>query len=86
MIDTRKLEDLAERIAALLPADVQLLRDEFKSNLRALLESTFARIDLVTRNEFDAQAVVLARAREKLERLEGRLIKLERDLEAAAKD
>src|SRR6185503_16877578 len=46
--------------------------------MRALLSSAFARLDLVSREEYDVQAQVLARAREKLEALERRVAELER--------
>jgi BMFP domain-containing protein YqiC len=50
---------------------------DVEKNFRALMSSALARIDLVTREEFDVQAKVLARTREKLEALEARLEKLE---------
>lgn len=77
MIDLRQLDALAARIGALLPPDAQVLKDEFKDNLRPLLEAALARMDLVTREEFDAQARVLAHTRAKLERLERALAELE---------
>lgn len=68
------LDDLQARLTALLQntpaADLQ-------KNLKALLTQQFARMDLVTREEFDTQAQVLARTREKLEALERRLAQLE---------
>ena len=45
---------------------------------RALLSTTFAKLDLVTREEFDIQREVLARAREKILQLEARVAELER--------
>jgi ubiquinone biosynthesis accessory factor UbiK len=53
---------------------------DLEKNMRALLASFFARLDLVTREEFDVQRQVLLRTREKLERLEARLAELERKL------
>lgn len=50
---------------------------DFETNLRAMLASAFAKLDLVTREEFDVQAAVLARTREKLGRLEARLAEFE---------
>jgi ubiquinone biosynthesis accessory factor UbiK len=68
------LEDLQRRAAALLEhtpaADLQ-------KNMKALLSQQFAQLDLVTREEFDTQAQVLARTRAKLEALEKRLAELE---------
>lgn len=69
------LEDLQNRVAALLE---QTPAADLQKNLRALLAQQFARLDLVTREEFDAQRQVLARAREKIEALEQRLAELER--------
>lgn len=69
------LDELQDRLTALLAqtpgADVQ-------KNLKALLAQQFARLELVTREEFDTQARVLARARAKLEALEQRLADLEK--------
>jgi BMFP domain-containing protein YqiC len=68
------LEDLQKRVTALLErtpaADLQ-------KNMKALLTQQFAQLDLVTREEFDTQAQVLARTRAKLEALEKRLADLE---------
>jgi ubiquinone biosynthesis accessory factor UbiK len=51
---------------------------DIERNLRATLSAMFARLDLVTREEFDVQSVVLARTREKLAALEARLAELEK--------
>ena len=51
---------------------------DIEKNIRAMLAATFARLDLVTREEFDIQSEVLARTREKLLRLEARLAELEK--------
>ena len=51
---------------------------DLEKNLRALLASMFARLDLVTREEFDVQRQVLLRTREKLARLEAQVAQLER--------
>jgi BMFP domain-containing protein YqiC len=68
------LDDLQQRIAALL-ADTPAT--DVQKNLKALLAQQFARLDLVTREEFDVQSQVLARTREKLVALEARLAQLE---------
>lgn len=74
-MDNRVLDEINKKINDLLAntpaADVQ-------KNLRALLQSTFAKFDLVTREEFDVQRAVLLRAREKIATLESRLAALER--------
>lgn len=77
MFDPKILDDIAKRMASGVPVGVGLVQDDLRRNLRALLESALARMDLVTREEFDAQAAVLARTRDKLERLEARVQALE---------
>jgi len=74
------LEELQSRLLALLQ---QTPAADLQRNLKALLAQQFARMDLVTREEFDAQTQVLARTRAKLGELERRLAQLESG-EAAA--
>ena len=50
---------------------------DFEKNARALLAQGFAKLDLVTREEFDIQAQLLSRTQEKLAELEARVIALE---------
>jgi ubiquinone biosynthesis accessory factor UbiK len=73
VIDPNLLNELARKISNLLPGDVTALKQDLEKNIRALLQSTFQKLDLVTREEFDVQTAVLARTREKLEALEKRL-------------
>lgn len=54
---------------------------DFERNARALVSAALARLDLVTREEFDVQAKLLARAREQLAALEARLAELERRID-----
>ena len=51
---------------------------DLEKNLRVLLQSAFARLDLVSREEFDVQREVLARTRAKLAELEAKLLELEK--------
>jgi BMFP domain-containing protein YqiC len=74
---TRILEDLSARISEFLAASPA--RDVEK-NVKALLSSAFAKLDLATREELDVQAKVLARTREKLSALEARVAALEASL------
>ncbi len=77
MIDTKILDDLAQRLAKTVPTGLQVLQDDLKHNLRAGLEAGLSHLDLVTREEFDVQAAVLSRTREKLEALEKVVANLE---------
>lgn len=68
------LDELHNRVLALL-ADTPA--EDLRKNLKALLTQQFARLELVTRDEFDTQSQVLARTRAKLEALEARVAELE---------
>jgi BMFP domain-containing protein YqiC len=68
------LGDLAAKLAAF--AAENPARD-LEKNFRGMLSAAFARMDLVTREEYDVQVQVLARAREKLAQLEARVAELE---------
>ncbi len=75
MLDPKTLDDLGARLSALLAAGPA--RD-LEKNAKAVMAGLFAKLDLVTREEFDVQAQVLARTREKLKDLEARVEALER--------
>lgn len=77
MLDPKVFDDLSRRVAENLPRGMQNLRDDMQNNLRAGLESTLAKLNLVTREEFEVQQAVLARTREKLKTLEARVAELE---------
>ncbi|RMD68757.1 MAG: accessory factor UbiK family protein [Gammaproteobacteria bacterium] len=77
MLDPKSLDQLTQRISQLLPPGAKELQQDFEKNLKALLMSTFEKLDLVTREEFDVQTEVLARTRAKLEMLETRVAHLE---------
>jgi ubiquinone biosynthesis accessory factor UbiK len=74
MIKQKLLEEVTARISDVIAASPA--RDVEK-NLKASLAGLLARLDLVTREEFDVQAQVLARTREQLADLEARLARLE---------
>ncbi|MCU0974977.1 MAG: accessory factor UbiK family protein [Steroidobacteraceae bacterium] len=78
-IDPRILDDLARRLSETVPPGLTAVRDDLERNFRSVLQSGLARLDLVTRQEFDVQAGVLRRTRERLEQLEARLAALETD-------
>ena len=77
MLDTKFIDDLARQISASIPAGLKEMRQDVEKNTRTLLQGTLAKLDLVTREEFDAQTRVLARTREKLEQLEKIIAELE---------
>jgi len=75
--DPRLIDDLARRLAGSVPESVLALRRDLEQNFKGVLQSQLAQLDLVTREEFDVQATVLRRTREKLAALEQRLAELE---------
>jgi len=75
--DPRLIDDLARRLAGAVPESVLALRRDLEQNFKGVLQSQLAKLDLVTREEFDVQASVLKRTREKLAALEQRLAALE---------
>jgi BMFP domain-containing protein YqiC len=76
--DPRLIDDLAQRLAGAVPESVSALRRDLEQNFKGVLQSQLSRLDLVTREEFDVQATVLKRTREKLTALEARLAALEK--------
>lgn len=81
---TKHLDDLAHRLAETLPEGVRALQEDLSRGFRSTLESGLGRLDLVTREEFDVQAAVLARTRAKLEALTARVAELEAALKTEA--
>jgi len=71
------IENLAKKLAESVPEGLRSMREDLESNFRAVLRASLAKLDLVTRDEFEVQEAVLARTREKLEALEKRLEELE---------
>lgn len=59
----------------------EILSNEVQQKMRTAAQATFDKLDLVTRDEFDAQRAVLARSREKLEAMEKQLAELEARLD-----
>ncbi len=55
------------------------MREDLEANFRGVLRSGISKLDLVTREEFEVQEAVLARTREKLERLEAKLEEIEKN-------
>ena len=70
MFETKFIDDLARQISDAIPAGVKGMQEDVQKNIHTLLQGALSRLDLVTREEFDAQSQVLMRTREKLEQLE----------------
>ncbi|MBD7987623.1 accessory factor UbiK family protein [Luteimonas sp. Sa2BVA3] len=83
MIDLGHIDDLARRLSSLVPPGLREGREELQENFKSVLQAGLARLDLVTREEFDVQQAVLLRTREKLEALQAQVSQLEAQLGAA---
>ena len=75
--DPKSLDDLARRLADAVPPGLTALKNDLEQNFKAVLQSGLTKLDLVSRQEFDVQAGVLRRSRERLEELEARIAALE---------
>ena len=76
-----KIEAAISDITKILPEDLDILKDDLEKNIRATLNATFSKMELVTREEFDIQASLLSRTRAKLEALQKKLSEIEKQLE-----
>lgn len=79
MIDKRFFEELSQQISKLLP-QAEAAGEDVKRSVSAALQKGFARMDLLTREEFDAQLAALARAEQRIDALEKQLAQLEAQL------
>lgn len=78
MIDLRLIDELSSKLSAALPPGVGRMKAEAEEQFRLILARNFEKMNLVTREEFDAQSAVLKRTREKLEQLQEQMTKLEK--------
>ena len=73
MLDPKKLQDITKKLIDALPKGAREVSADLEKNFHSILQSAFAKLDLVTREEFDAQVGVLQRTRKKLDALEKQL-------------
>lgn len=76
-MNNESVENIARKLAESVPEGLRSMREDLEQNFRSVLRSSLARLDLVTREEFEVQEAVLARTREKLESLEAQVRELE---------
>lgn len=77
-MDQPRIDEIVKRLLESLPEGARNLQRDLEGNFRAVLRANLSKLDLVTRDEFDAQAKVLERTRAKLEALEARVAAFER--------
>jgi len=81
MIDLKLIDDLSRKLTESLPPGLARLKEEADEQFHLVLTRAFERMNLVTREEFDAQSAVLARTREKLTQLQRQIEDLEKGSE-----
>jgi BMFP domain-containing protein YqiC len=80
MPDAKLFDDIARRLSNAVPDSARSVQDDVEKNLRAGVQSVLAKLDLVTREEFDVQCKLLARSRARIEVLEKQVAELEAKL------
>jgi BMFP domain-containing protein YqiC len=76
-MDSFRIDEIARRLLESVPPALRSVQKDLESNFRAVLREGLSKLDLVNRDEFDAQSKVLERTRSRLEALEARLAAFE---------
>ena len=77
-MQSEQIDQLAQKIEALLPPGIRQLKQDFDQQLRTLLQHQLSKMNFVSRDEFEIQRKVLAKSRQKLEQLEKRIQAMEK--------
>jgi BMFP domain-containing protein YqiC len=77
MFDAKTIDDMANRLAGVLPPSLHAVKADLEKTFNAILQSALGKLDLVTREEFEVQKLVLAKTRANLELLEKRVADME---------
>jgi hypothetical protein len=80
MLNPETIAQIGKQLIDALPENAKTTQRDMEKNVRAILQSAFSKLNLVTRDEFDAQLAVLQRTRRKLEQLEKSLLSLEQKI------
>ena len=78
--DTKTIDDIANRLTSAIPPSLNNLKDDLEKTFQAILQGALGKLDLVTREEFEVQKMVLAKTRSKLEDLENRVSEMEANI------
>ena len=77
MFDPKMLDEVAQKLSSVLPSSFQSVQEDVEQNFKTVLQNVFAKMDLVSREEFDVQTSVLSRTRAKIDAMEKQLADLE---------
>lgn len=75
------VSDIVSKISAAVPEDLITAKEGLEKNARATVEGAFQRLDLVTREEFDVQVLLLSKSQQRVKELEQRIMELEKVLQ-----
>lgn len=78
--DAKSIDEIASKLANTIPPGLSHLKEDLEKNFHAVLQSALSKLDLVTREEFEVQKLVLSKTRAKLEDLEKRVAALEQQV------
>ena len=76
-METPRIDEIARRLMESVPPGLRAVRQDLEANFRAVLRASLSKLDLVSRDEFDAQMRVLERTRARLEELERKVAQME---------
>jgi len=76
-MDSPRIDEIARRLLESIPPGLRAMQQDLESNFRAVLRASLSKLDLVSRDEFDAQMRVLERTRARLEELERKVAQME---------
>ena len=85
MITTDKIEQLAKQLIDSLPESIHKVSQDLQTGFRDILQNSLAKLDLVTREEFDVQTSVLLKTRQELTKLEEKIQLLETQINSKSK-
>ena len=77
---TRPLDEIARKVNEVIPDDLKNAKQDLEKNVRVAAQGVLQRLDLVTREEFDVQAKMLAKSQLRVKELEQRIQELERKI------
>jgi BMFP domain-containing protein YqiC len=71
------VSEIVRKISSAVPEDLKTAKAGLEKNARATVEGAFQRLDLVTREEFDVQVMLLSKSQQRVKELEQRINELE---------
>lgn len=76
------VSDIVSKISSAVPEDLKTAKEGLEKNARATVEGAFQRLDLVTREEFDVQVLLLSKSQQRVKELEQRITEIEKVLQS----